>query len=90
MPLLFLWLDRKTKPETESQTASRPTPDEETALAVLAEEDPVLHAPGNRISRLFDWISEQSGVFVALWTVNAVCAYFYEVISRYLFDAPIL
>lgn len=90
MPLVYMWFDRQSKSEagTETQPAATPTPDEETALAVLAEEDPVLHAEGNRVSRLFDWISEQSGVFVALWTVNAVCAYFYEVISRYLFDAP--
>jgi len=89
MPLIFMWLERKTvKTEKQSQPAATPTPDEETALAYLAEEDPVLHEPGNRVSRLFDWISEQSGIFVALWTVNAVCAYFYEVISRYLFDAP--
>jgi len=90
MPFIFMWLARKSSSEagSEEQAISAPTPDEETALAYLAEEDPVLHAPGNRASRLFDWISEQSGVFVALWTVNAVCAYFYEVISRYLFDAP--
>lgn len=88
MPLLFMWFDRHSKREGDSQQVTTPTPDEETALAVLAEEDPALHAPGNRITRILDWISEQSGVFVALWTVNAVCAYFYEVISRYLFDAP--
>ena len=45
-------------------------------------------APGNRLTRLLDWLSEQSGVFVALWTVNAVCAYFFEVVSRYIFNAP--
>ncbi|MEJ2398450.1 MAG: TRAP transporter small permease subunit [Gammaproteobacteria bacterium] len=90
MPLLFMWLERKFKSDRDrdDQVAKKPTPDEETALNYLAEEDPVLHEPGNRTTRLLDWISEQSGVFVALWTVNAVCAYFYEVISRYLFDAP--
>ncbi len=45
-------------------------------------------APGSRLTRLLDWLSEQSGVFVALWTVNAVCAYFFEVVSRYIFNAP--
>lgn len=88
MPLVFMWFDRQSRRGDDSTPASTPTPDEETALAVLAEEDPALHAPGNRMTRILDWISEQSGVFVALWTVNAVCAYFYEVISRYLFDAP--
>ncbi|MEJ2452370.1 MAG: TRAP transporter small permease subunit, partial [Gammaproteobacteria bacterium] len=90
MPLIFIWLERRTTAgdDTKSTSVSKPTPDEETALAYLAEEDPILHEPGNKVSRMLDWISEQTGVFVALWTVNAVCAYFYEVISRYLFDAP--
>jgi len=90
MPFIFMWLERGSKrgPDTGKAPPGKPTPDEETALAYLAEEDPILHEPGNRVTRLFDWISEQTGIFVALWTVNAVCAYFYEVISRYLFDAP--
>jgi TRAP-type mannitol/chloroaromatic compound transport system permease small subunit len=90
MPLIFIWLERRITAgdDTKSTSVSKPTPDEETALAYLAEEDPILHEPGNKVSRMLDWISEQTGVFVALWTVNAVCAYFYEVISRYLFDAP--
>lgn len=92
MPLIFLWLSRgtatKTGSDSRADTAIKPTPDEETALVYLAEEDPVLHEPGNRMTRVFDWISEHTGVFVALWTINSVCAYFYEVISRYLFDAP--
>lgn len=83
MPLIFMWLTRKSADTPSSEVA-----DEETALKVLAEEDPALHAPGNRFTRVLDWLSEHSGVFVALWTVNAVCAYFYEVVSRYLFDAP--
>ena len=45
-------------------------------------------APGNRLTRALDWLSDQSGIFVALWTVNAVCAYFFEVVSRYIFNAP--
>ena len=45
-------------------------------------------APGNRLTRVLDWLSEQSGIFVALWTVNAVCAYFFEVVARYIFNAP--
>lgn len=84
MPLVFMWFTRTA----DNRKDTPRTPDEETALTVLAEEDPALHAPGNRVTRVFDWVSEQSGVFVALWTVNAVCAYFYEVVSRYLFDAP--
>ncbi|HXV08369.1 MAG TPA: TRAP transporter small permease subunit [Burkholderiales bacterium] len=80
MPLVLMWFTRGA--------ATAGAPDEGTAVEVLAEEDPALHDPGNRFTRAIDWLSEQSGVFVALWTVNAVCVYFYEVISRYLFDAP--
>lgn len=80
MPLVFMWLTRGAPEST--------TPDEETAAKVLAKDDPVQAAPGNAFTRFFDWITEQSGVFVSLWTVNAVCVYFYEVVSRYIFDAP--
>ena len=45
-------------------------------------------APGNAVTRALDWLSEQSGLFVSLWTVNAVCAYFFEVVARYIFNAP--
>lgn len=80
MPLVFMWFTRGAKPSG--------TPDEETAIRVLAEEDPALHAPGNIYTRALDWLTENSGIFVSLWTVNAVCVYFYEVVSRYIFDAP--
>ena len=40
------------------------------------------------LTKFLDWTSNASGLFVALWTVNAVCVYFYEVIARYVFDAP--
>ena len=57
---------------------------------VLADEDPTQHYAGldNWFTRIIDWISEHSGVFVAFWTVNAVVAYFYEVVMRYLFNQP--
>ncbi len=80
MPLVFMWFTRGAKPTG--------TPDEETAIKVLAEEDPALHAPGNVYTRALDWLTENSGIFVSLWTVNAVCVYFYEVVSRYIFGAP--
>ncbi len=80
MPLVFMWFTRGAKPSD--------TPDEGTAAKVLAEEDPALHAPGNIFTRILDWITDKSGLFVSLWTVNAVCVYFYEVVSRYIFDAP--
>jgi TRAP-type mannitol/chloroaromatic compound transport system permease small subunit len=38
--------------------------------------------------KLLDWISDRSGLFVALWSVMAVFAYTYEVVARYLFNMP--
>lgn len=40
------------------------------------------------VERALDWISDRSGLFVALWSVTAVCFYTYEVIARYIFDMP--
>lgn len=80
MPLVFMWFTRGT---SVSGTA-----DEGTAAKVLAESDPVLQASGNAFTRVLDWVTESSGIFVSLWTVNAVCVYFYEVVARYVFDAP--
>jgi TRAP-type mannitol/chloroaromatic compound transport system permease small subunit len=38
--------------------------------------------------RVVDWLSDRSGTFVALWSVNAVLAYTYEVLMRYAFNQP--
>lgn len=38
--------------------------------------------------RMVDWISDRSGLFVSLWSVNAVVAYTYEVVARYIFNTP--
>lgn len=84
MPLIIMWaMKRKGISETVPLT-----PDEELALQLLAESDPVLHDEGNRFTQVLDWMNEKSGVFVALWTVNAVVIYFYEVLMRYLFNMP--
>lgn len=40
------------------------------------------------VEKFFDWISDRSGWFVSLWSVNAVAAYTYEVVARYIFDTP--
>ncbi|MDX1669833.1 MAG: TRAP transporter small permease subunit [Limnobacter sp.] len=40
------------------------------------------------VEKFLDWISDRSGWFVSLWSVNAVAAYTYEVVARYLFDTP--
>ncbi len=42
----------------------------------------------NKIIRLFDWISEHTGQFVAFWTITAVVFYAFEVIARYIFNKP--
>lgn len=73
------WQERRQPPA--------PTPDEELAAHLLAEEDPALHVE-NGFTRVLDTISKWSGIFVAFWTVNAVVAYFYEVIMRYIFNQP--
>lgn len=45
-------------------------------------------AGAGRFERLIDWISDRSGLFVALWSVNAVLAYTFEVLMRYAFNMP--
>lgn len=84
MPIILMYFTRRRG----DAPAEAPAPDEALDIDLLAEEDPVLHAAGNRFTRVVDWISDMSGVFVAFWTVNAVCAYFYEVVMRYLFNMP--
>ncbi len=84
MPLIMMaWGRLKAK-------AAEPVEGHPIMGEVQADEDPLLHYrfEGNALTRAIDWISEKSGVFVAFWTVNAVCFYFYEVIMRYFFNMP--
>ncbi|MFC6669831.1 TRAP transporter small permease subunit [Marinobacterium aestuariivivens] len=85
MPLIMIALDRRQARKGAAAETSHPVMGE-----VQAEEDPLIqrHIEGNRLTRVIDWISEKSGVFVAFWTVNAVCFYFFEVVMRYLFNMP--
>lgn len=85
MPLLLMALHRRGVRRRGEVPQSHPIMGE-----VQAEEDPLFQAQacGNRLTRVIDWFSEQSGVFVAFWTVNAVCFYFYEVVMRYFFNMP--
>ena len=87
MPLVMMFLVKReaNKGIVDSCTTSDDAPD---VLDVLAEEDPVLHVKGNRVTQVIDKISEYSGVFIAFWTVNAVVFYFYEVVMRYAFNMP--
>jgi len=85
MPLVLIyWANRQER----NNPPLAPTPDEERALDLLAEEDPATQVPGNWFTRGIDWVSNASGIFVAFWTVNAVVFYFYEVVMRYLFNMP--
>jgi len=85
MPLVFMYF---VKRNASKEKEIPPTPDEELAIKVLAEEDPVITVKGNQITKFIDKISDYTGVFIALWTVNAVVFYFYEVVMRYLFNMP--
>ena len=82
--LVLMFLIRRA----EKKAGSAQVPDEELALDVLAEEDPSTHAPGNSVTRVLDWISNQTGTFVALWAIIPVCFYTYEVVSRQIFGMP--
>ena len=85
MPLVLMYFIKR---KASREPVVPPTPDEELALEILAEEDPVLHVEGNRFTKLIDKVSDFTGVFIALWTVNAVVFYFYEVVMRYIFNMP--
>jgi len=85
MPLLMMYMIKR---EAAKCIPPPKALDEELALDVLAEEDPVLKVQGNRFTKLIDKISDFTGIFIALWTVNAVVAYFYEVVMRYIFNMP--
>lgn len=85
MPLIMMALDRHLRKKQEPEEPGHPYLGE-----VQAENDPVISTPaeGNAVTRVIDWISENSGVFVSFWTVNAVCFYFFEVVMRYIFNMP--
>jgi len=60
-----------------------------TGFRVTGSKEDVDHShPGNGLTRVIDWLSLWSGVFVALWTINAVVFYFFEVVMRYLLNMP--
>lgn len=88
MPLLMMALDRwQRKRQGEAAEEAVYTPGE----GQDAEETVYTRHPDagvNGLTRAIDWISEHSGVFVAFWTVNAVCFYFFEVVMRYIFNMP--
>ncbi|WP_296057019.1 TRAP transporter small permease subunit [uncultured Amphritea sp.] len=85
MPLIMIALERFNKKKTANDPHNHPYLGE-----VLADEDPIIHhhEKGNLFCRAVDWITENSGIFISFWTVNAVCFYFFEVVMRYLFNMP--
>tara|TARA_R110002167_G_scaffold29013_9_gene97007 strand:- start:351 stop:1052 length:702 start_codon:yes stop_codon:yes gene_type:complete len=85
MPLIMMALDRRALKKGAKVESSHPN-----FAEVQAEEDPIIlhHFEGNRFTKAIDWMSENSGVFISFWTINAVCFYFYEVIMRYVFNMP--
>ncbi|NVK31666.1 MAG: TRAP transporter small permease subunit [Gammaproteobacteria bacterium] len=86
MPLILLWLDSKKKNDS---TESKDIMDEvDKAMAEMEGDDPYASIEPNALTKSIDWLSNASGVFVALWTVNAVVFYFYEVVMRYIFNLP--
>ncbi|WP_148861340.1 TRAP transporter small permease subunit [Marinobacter fonticola] len=86
MPLIMMALDRW------QQKRKGPVEDEPTPVpGEVQKPTPLERHPDagvNVFTRAIDWISEHSGVFVAFWTVNAVCFYFFEVVMRYIFNMP--
>ncbi|OQX34194.1 MAG: C4-dicarboxylate ABC transporter permease [Candidatus Sedimenticola endophacoides] len=85
MPLLMIALDKWALSHGTKELEHY-----EIMGEVQADEDPIIHHHfhGNWLTKAIDWLSEQSGVFIAFWTINAVCFYFYEVIARYFFNMP--
>jgi TRAP-type mannitol/chloroaromatic compound transport system permease small subunit len=61
------------------------------ATAPEEHEDPTAPVPADDRDRAENWIDRLSlftGEFAAYWAVIAVFVYFYEVIARYVFNAP--
>lgn len=84
MPLIMIALDRRK----QSDHSSLPERAEDIAENVEANAAASYPAQNNIICRVIDWISENSGIFISFWTVNAVCFYFFEVVMRYVFNMP--
>jgi TRAP-type mannitol/chloroaromatic compound transport system permease small subunit len=64
--------------------AVAPPPDVAT---IGTGQDPTVTVQ-TRASRALEWVTENSGVFVAWWTVLSIFVYYYEVIVRFVFNSP--
>lgn len=81
MPIILMYFTGGANSDSDSV-------DDEPSPIILSEENTVPPYIGNKFTKMIDWLSNASGVFVAFWTINAVVFYFYEVIMRYLFNMP--
>ncbi|KLN59609.1 C4-dicarboxylate ABC transporter permease [Kiloniella spongiae] len=82
MPLVLIYwanLQEKRKGKLQPETDGVSLPQDEGETIQYVE---------NTFTRAIDKVSVASGYLCAFWTVNAVIAYFYEVIMRYLFNMP--
>ena len=71
--------------ETRAPPAESP-PDWMDAQSEI-DRDPSI-AMHTRVTNFIDKLSGFTGQFVALWSIIAVFVYYYEVISRYVFNSP--
>ena len=62
--------------------------DKDGTLPDSSEQDGAVEVSSNPVIKVFDWISEHTGQFVAFWTITAVVFYAFEVIARYIFNKP--
>ena len=62
--------------------------DKDGTLPDSSEQDSAVEVSSNPVIKIFDWISEHTGQFVAFWTITAVVFYAFEVIARYIFNKP--
>jgi TRAP-type mannitol/chloroaromatic compound transport system permease small subunit len=88
MPLVMIWWSYHK--EGKRIFKLRVIDDSAEMLHLQDQDDPVVHrhVSGGIVARIIDWISEHTGMFVAFWSINAVCMYFYEVLMRYVFNMP--
>ncbi len=86
MPLIMMHFIKR---ESLKKQAIPLTDDEKLALKLLEEDNPIASdIVSNRLTKTIDKMNDFIGVFIALWTINAVVAYAYEVIMRYVFNMP--
>ncbi|WP_336365894.1 TRAP transporter small permease subunit [Marinobacter sp. C2H3] len=88
MPLIMIALDRRAS-KRGVQAMDKNAEANEKLQQIEAEISKTIQSDyQNGLTRVIDWFSEKSGLFIAFWTVNAVVFYFFEVTMRYIFNMP--